>query len=75
MAFVQSIERATQRGARINFKAMAKGDVPTTYANISKAARLLGYRPTVSLSEGIRLFVSWFVDYYGNLAGGAHNAV
>jgi UDP-glucuronate 4-epimerase len=35
------------------------GDVVRTYADISKAGRLLGYRPHVTLDEGIPRFVEW----------------
>ena len=36
------------------------GDVPITYADISKAQRLLGYAPQMSFQQGIDEFVSWF---------------
>ncbi|KAK2065779.1 3-beta hydroxysteroid dehydrogenase/isomerase [Colletotrichum caudatum] len=34
----------------------------TRYYNISKAKRLLGYRPIVSLDDGIKRGVQWFLD-------------
>lgn len=36
------------------------GDVRDSQADISKAERLLGYRPTVTLEEGLRQTVAWF---------------
>jgi UDP-glucuronate 4-epimerase len=36
------------------------GDVPITYADVSKAEQLLGYSPKVSIREGIRRFVAWY---------------
>jgi UDP-glucuronate 4-epimerase len=36
------------------------GDVRTTSADLAKAARLLGYRPRVAFTEGIRRFVDWY---------------
>ncbi len=36
------------------------GDVPITYADISKAQRLLGYSPQVPFAEGIAAFIAWF---------------
>jgi UDP-glucuronate 4-epimerase len=36
------------------------GDVERTWADISKAERLLGYRPAVPIEEGIPKFVAWF---------------
>jgi UDP-glucuronate 4-epimerase len=35
------------------------GDVPVTYADISKSRRVLGYDPQVPVDEGIRRFVQW----------------
>lgn len=37
------------------------GDVPMTFADISKAERLLGYRPKVTIREGLERFYSWYV--------------
>jgi UDP-glucuronate 4-epimerase len=39
---------------------MQPGDVPQTFADISKARRLLGYNPQTQIEEGIRRFVAWF---------------
>ena len=35
------------------------GDVPVTFADVSKASRFLGYDPQVPIEEGIRRFVKW----------------
>ena len=37
------------------------GDMQITYANIDKARRILGYRPTTPIEEGIRKFVGWYL--------------
>jgi UDP-glucuronate 4-epimerase len=36
------------------------GDVPQTFADISKARALLGYKPNTQIEEGLRRFVEWF---------------
>ena len=36
------------------------GDVPITYADVTKAARVLGYSPKVPIREGLRRFVAWY---------------
>ena len=36
------------------------GDVPITYADVSKAGRLLGYAPKVPIREGLKRFVAWY---------------
>jgi len=38
------------------------GDVRRTFADVSKARRLLGYRPSVPFDAGIRRFVDWFLS-------------
>jgi len=44
---------------RIRRHPMQPGDVERTFADISKAERLLGYHPTWEFREGIRSFVQW----------------
>lgn len=36
------------------------GDVKHTLADVSKAQRVLGYKPTISFKEGLKLTVEWF---------------
>ena len=50
---------------RIDYLPAQPGDVPITYADVSKAARLLGYSPKVPIREGLRRFVSWFRERAG----------
>ena len=45
---------------RIDYLPAQPGDVPITYADVSKAARLLGYGPQVPIREGLRRFVAWY---------------
>ena len=45
---------------RIDYLPLQPGDVPITYADVSKAARILGYSPKVPIREGLRRFVSWY---------------
>jgi UDP-glucuronate 4-epimerase len=45
---------------RIDYLPAQPGDVPITYADVSKAARLLGYSPKVPIREGLRRFVEWY---------------
>jgi UDP-glucuronate 4-epimerase len=45
---------------RIDYLPAQPGDVPITYADVSKAARILGYSPKVPIREGLHRFVSWY---------------
>ena len=54
------LERELGRRARIDRQPLQPGDVPQTFADISKARRLLGYDPRTPIEEGVRRFVEWF---------------
>src|SRR5207245_1839460 len=58
---ILAIENAVKKKAKINFLAEQPGDMPLTFADISKARKLLGYSPTTKLSEGLPKFVEWFL--------------
>ncbi len=57
---VAAIERATGKSARLEHLPDQPGDVPVTFADVSKAKRLLGYSPKVSLDEGLSRYVAWY---------------
>jgi UDP-glucuronate 4-epimerase len=57
---IATIERAVGKKAVIERKPEQPGDVPVTYADISKAKGLLGYNPHTQIAEGIPKFVDWF---------------
>jgi UDP-glucuronate 4-epimerase len=57
---IAAIEKELGKSATINRLPEQPGDVPMTCADISKAQRLLGYRPTTPLSAGLPKFVEWY---------------
>ncbi|MCA1849618.1 MAG: GDP-mannose 4,6-dehydratase, partial [Acidobacteria bacterium] len=56
------LERELGRHAIIDRQPGQPGDVPQTFADITKARRLLSYDPRTPIEEGIRRFVEWFND-------------
>lgn len=58
--FISTIEDVVGKNANIKQVEMQAGDVTKTYADISKANRLLGYSPQVSLKEGMKEMWEWF---------------
>jgi UDP-glucuronate 4-epimerase len=54
------LENATGKKAIVERQAPQQGDVPLTWADISKAGKLFGYRPKTSLEEGLKKFVEWY---------------
>jgi UDP-glucuronate 4-epimerase len=57
---IQTIEKVVGKEAKIRRLPMQPGDVPITYADISKARRVLGYTPETPLAQGIEKFVNWY---------------
>jgi UDP-glucuronate 4-epimerase len=57
---ISLLERALDRHAEIDRQPPQPGDVPQTFADITKARRLLGYNPRTQIEEGIEKFVEWF---------------
>ncbi|HXC33804.1 MAG TPA: GDP-mannose 4,6-dehydratase [Verrucomicrobiae bacterium] len=57
---VYMLERTTGKKAIIQREGPQQGDVPLTWADVSRAGKLLGYRPQTSLEEGLKKFVAWY---------------
>jgi UDP-glucuronate 4-epimerase len=57
---IELLESALGKRAIIDRKPLQAGDVPITFADISKARRLLGYDPQTKIEDGIRRFIEWF---------------
>ena len=57
---ISLLEDALGARAQIDRQPPQPGDVPQTFADISKARRLLGYDPQTDIETGIQRFVEWF---------------
>ena len=57
---VELLERVTGRKAIREYKPLQPGDMRLTWADISRATRLLGYRPATNLEDGLTRFVTWY---------------
>ena len=63
---IELIEKEMGKKAIIERKPLQPGDVPITYADISKARELLNYNPETKIEKGIKIFINWFNDFYHN---------
>jgi UDP-glucuronate 4-epimerase len=54
------LEKAVGKKAVINVLPEQPGDVPLTFADITKAREILGYNPQTKIAEGIPRFVEWY---------------
>lgn len=59
LELIEAIGQAVGHSPQLHFLPMQAGDVDTTFADISKAQRLLGYSPQTSLQDGLGQFVRW----------------
>jgi UDP-glucuronate 4-epimerase len=57
------LERAIGKQAIIDRRPAQLGDVERTYADLTRSTSELGYKPKVSLAEGLKRFVEWFREY------------
>jgi len=58
---IELLETALGKKATIDRQPPQPGDVPITFADVSKARAKLGYNPRVKIEQGIPLFVDWFL--------------
>ena len=63
--FIKVIEQKLQKPAMLNMLPMQAGDVSDTYADTSALEKAVGYRPSVSVEDGVSDFVDWYRRYYG----------
>ena len=57
---IAMLEEALKKKAVLDHQPEVPGEMPVTCADLTKAQRLLGYRPQVELSDGIGEFVDWY---------------
>ncbi len=57
---ISLLEQELGTTAKIDRQPLQPGDVPQTFADITKARQLLAYNPQTQIEAGIRKFVAWF---------------
>jgi len=57
---IELLEKSLGTKAVIDRQPPQPGDVPITFADITRARKHLGYNPKIKIAEGIPLFVEWF---------------
>lgn len=64
MDFIKTLADALGVEPKMEMLPMQPGDVPVTFADISKARKKLGYEPAVPISAGIPKFIKWYKEYH-----------
>lgn len=66
MDYIDALEKALGKKAKLNFLPLQPGDVPDTYANADNLKEKFNYKPSTSVVDGISNFVKWYKNYYQN---------
>lgn len=64
MEFIDVLSNELGKEPKKEFLPLQEGDVVSTYADISNLQCEVGYRPKVTIQEGVRSFVSWYKSFY-----------
>ncbi len=62
--FVELLEEALSIKATKVFENIQPGDVESTYASTQNLENWIGYRPLITVKEGVNKFANWYLDYY-----------
>lgn len=62
--FINLLEKYLGIKAKKNLLPMQPGDVMITYADTTKTEKMLGYKPNITLDEGLKKFADWYREYY-----------
>lgn len=63
--FINTLETALGRKAKIELLPMQPGDVEATCADTADLERVTGFKPHTPIATGIEKFVAWYRGYYG----------
>ena len=64
LRYIEVLEHCLGKKAVMELLPLQAGDVPDTEADVSELITNVGYRPVVSVEEGVAKFVEWYRDYY-----------
>lgn len=64
LRFIEVLERAIGKKAKLSLEPMQPGDVKETYADIEATRRDFGFAPKTTIDEGIPRFIAWYRDYH-----------
>lgn len=62
--YIETLEEALGKKAIKEMLPLQPGDIPDTFADVTMLQNAVNYKPSTSVREGIRNFVTWYRDYY-----------
>ncbi len=64
LRYIEVLEQCLGKKAQMEMLPLQAGDVPDTEADVSDLIANVGYRPEVSVEEGVARFVGWYREYH-----------
>jgi UDP-glucuronate 4-epimerase len=64
MDYIGALEESLGIEADKEMLPLQDGDVPDTYANVEDLVKEFGYKPDMSVKQGVANFVDWYKDFY-----------
>lgn len=59
---IETIQKYLNKEAVIEYRPFHKADLKETWADITKAERILGWKPKISFEEGIKRTIDWYIE-------------
>jgi UDP-glucuronate 4-epimerase len=63
LRYIEVLEQCLGKKAQMQMLPLQAGDVPDTEADVSELIAAVDYQPTVTVDEGVRRFVEWYLRY------------
>ena len=64
MDYIKSLEKVLGKTAQKEFLPLQPGDVQDTYADVKDLVEQFGYKPSITVEDGITKFINWYHEYY-----------
>ena len=63
MEYIEALEVSLGKSAHKNFLPLQPGDAENTYADVDDLVEQFGYKPNVSVKQGVQSFSKWHKEY------------
>ena len=64
MKYIDALEKALGRKAKVKFLPLQPGDVPDTFADVEDLIADFNYSPKTTIEDGIKAFITWYKSYF-----------
>lgn len=66
LRYIEVLEECLGRKAEKKLLPLQPGDVPDTFADVQDLTQDVGYQPQTPVEVGVKRFVEWYLDHYGD---------